>query len=97
MCGPLVYTIDITSPNLPGGPYNDVFSVQMHDGTKLKPTQVSVNTENQEYALRDGRVNKSWRTEFFFKVEAQFTKHPEQGVFVMPEQSFFIRDYCAAM
>ena len=45
----------------------------------------------------DGREDKSWRTQYNFIISAAFTLHPTEATFTMAPQSFYIRDYCAAM
>ena len=64
MCGPLVYTVMINSNN--PGPYDEAFSIEIHDGYELKPVVVTVQTDSQVFALYDGRSNQTWRTEYVF-------------------------------
>ena len=73
MCGPLVYTVTINSNN--PGPYDEAFSVEIHDGNELKPVVVTVETDKQEFALHDGVSDQTWSTEYVFKITAIWSKH----------------------
>ncbi len=73
MCGPLKYTVMISSTK--PGPYDKAFKITNHDGMELKPVTVSVNTADQEYALHEGRVSKDWRTKYDFTIEACWPSH----------------------
>ena len=95
MCGPLEYTVTISS-NKPGT-YEEAFKITNHDGMELKPVTVSVNTIVQEYALHEGRVNKDWRTKYDFIIKACWPEYLDQNCFTTADEPFYIRDYCAAM
>ena len=75
MCGPLLYTVTVSSSK--AGPYNDAFTIINHDGSNLKPVVASVETNNQDYALFEGRVSKDWQTKYDFKISACWQEHPD--------------------
>ena len=67
MCGPLIQTVTLSS-TFPG-PY-DSFTIIYNDGVELEPVVITVQTDDQEYALYEGRNNGEWRTKYNFKIDA---------------------------
>ena len=92
-----MYHVEISS--LLPGPYSETFTIQNHDGTELKPVTVTVHTENQTFALFEGKEpGKNWQTQYNFTITPYWLNYPEYNEnLAIDVQNFYIRDYCAAM
>ena len=93
-CGPLAYTIDLTSAKDP--PYVSAFTITKTPDTEFTSGTVSVFTNDQDYALFSG-MGTNYRTEYLFQLSAVFSLYSDQITFSHGPVSFWIRDYCAGM